>query len=80
MTKPASDISLSAYEEAALDREGVLRTTCSAEEESTGDGGLLSDDVRIPTDWPLPLIVQEFIRQESPAVFRTYGAGGEMLE
>ena len=45
MTKPASDISLSAYEEAALDREGVLRTTCSAEEESTGDGGLLSDDV-----------------------------------
>jgi hypothetical protein len=42
MTKPASDISLSAYEEAALDREG---TNPPLRDDASGDGGPLSDDV-----------------------------------
>jgi len=33
----------------------------------------------VPEDWPRPYVVQEFIRLEVPAVFRTYAAGGEIF-
>lgn len=32
-----------------------------------------------PAKWPRPFIVQEFIRMESPAVYRLYAAGGELF-
>lgn len=32
-----------------------------------------------PPRWPTAFVVQEFIRMESPEVFRTYGAGGELF-
>jgi len=30
-----------------------------------------------PEDWPLPYVVQEFIRMPNPEVYRLYGVGGE---
>lgn len=30
----------------------------------------------LPRNWPLPLVVQEFIRLDPPEVYRTYAAGG----
>jgi len=38
---------------------------------------MLTPDVALPADWPLPLVVQEFVAQERPEVFRLYGAGGQ---
>ena len=40
---------------------------------------LLRRGMTLPMDWPLPLIVQEFIRLEQPAVYRLYGAGGQLF-
>lgn len=31
----------------------------------------------LPKSWPLPLVVQEFVRLDRPEVYRTYAAGGE---
>jgi hypothetical protein len=31
----------------------------------------------LPRNWPLPLVVQEFIRLDRPEVYRTYGAAGD---
>ena len=31
----------------------------------------------VPKSWPLPLVVQEFIRLDRPEVYRTYAAGGQ---
>ncbi len=33
----------------------------------------------LPKGWPLPLLVQEFIRLDRPEVYRTYAAGGELF-
>ena len=33
----------------------------------------------VPTDWPRPYVVQEFIRLDDPAVYRTYAAGGHLF-
>jgi len=49
-------------------------TSCGA----AGHRLLISDEV-VPENWPRPYVVQEFIRQESPEVFRTYGVGGSMI-
>lgn len=40
---------------------------------------MLVGGMRLPADWPLPLVVQEFIRLDRPEVYRTYGAGGELF-
>lgn len=36
-------------------------------------------DMTLPKNWPLPLVVQEFIRLDRPEVYRTYVAGGELF-
>lgn len=33
----------------------------------------------LPRSWPLPLVVQEFVRLERPEVYRTYAAGGALF-
>ncbi len=33
----------------------------------------------LPGSWPLPLVVQEFIRLDWPEVYRTYAAGGKLF-
>lgn len=33
----------------------------------------------LPRGWPLPLVVQEFIRLDRPEVYRTYAAGGRLF-
>jgi hypothetical protein len=33
----------------------------------------------LPGSWPLPLVVQEFIRPDRPEVYRTYATGGELF-
>ncbi len=47
----------------------------------TGLGGsghrLLADGMLLPASWPLPLVVQEFIRMGSPEVYRLYSAAGQ---
>jgi glutathione synthase/RimK-type ligase-like ATP-grasp enzyme len=40
---------------------------------------LLAETARLPADWPLPLIVQEFIRMPRPEVYRLYAAGGQVF-
>jgi hypothetical protein len=40
---------------------------------------LLRPGLALPCDWPLPLVVQEFIRLERPEVYRLYGAGGQLF-
>lgn len=46
----------------------------------TGCGGsghrMLQSDGSIPENWPRPYVVQEFIRMETPEVYRLYCAGG----
>ncbi len=37
----------------------------------------LAAGMTLPASWPLPLVVQEFIRLDQPEVYRTYAAGGE---
>lgn len=38
---------------------------------------LLKPDAPMRSDWPRPYVVQEFIRLESPEVYRLYGVAGE---
>ncbi|MBY0527216.1 MAG: ATP-grasp domain-containing protein [Gemmataceae bacterium] len=49
----------------------------------TGCGGsghrMLTPGMALPKDWPLPLVVQEFVRLERPEVYRIYGAGGQLF-
>lgn len=40
---------------------------------------LLAADLPAPRDWPLPYVVQEFIRLDRPEVYRTYAAGGTLF-
>lgn len=40
---------------------------------------LLTPGMTLPRSWPLPLLVQEFIRLERPEVYRLYAAGGELF-
>jgi hypothetical protein len=40
---------------------------------------LLRPGLTLPKDWPLPLVVQEFIRLEQPEVYRLFGAGGQLF-
>lgn len=40
---------------------------------------LLRPGMVLPKEWPLPLVIQEFIRLERPEVYRTYAAGGELF-
>jgi len=40
---------------------------------------LLAEGVALPTDWPRPYVVQEFIELEAPEVYRLYCAGGELF-
>ncbi len=37
---------------------------------------ILMPGMQLPKDWPLPLVVQEFIKLDHPEVFRLYGADG----
>lgn len=39
----------------------------------------LTAGMRLPASWPLPLVVQEFIRLDWPEVYRTYAAGGQLF-
>lgn len=39
----------------------------------------LTPDMVLPRNWPLPLVVQEFIRLDRPEVYRTYAAGGQLF-
>ncbi len=62
-------------------REDAGRTWCLKYPTSCGGSGhrLLDAGMRLPKDWPLPLVVQEFVRLERPEVFRLYGAGGQVF-
>jgi hypothetical protein len=57
-------------------REWCLKfpTGCGA----AGHRGLVPG-LSLSGGWPLPLVVQEFIRLESPEVYRTYAAGGQSV-
>jgi glutathione synthase/RimK-type ligase-like ATP-grasp enzyme len=67
------------------DVENVLRTTstqwCLKFPTSCGGAGhrLLNADTVIPTDWPKPFVVQQFIPLAEPQVFRTYIAGANIF-
>lgn len=58
---------------------GPARQWCLKYPTSCGASGhrMLTAGMTLPRDWPLPLIVQEFIRLERPEVYRLYGAGGQ---
>ncbi len=49
----------------------------------TGCGGsghrMLTATTVAPPNWPMPFVVQEFIRLDQPEVFRTYAIGGEIF-
>lgn len=55
------------------------RRWCLKYPTSCGASGhrMLTEGMSLPKEWPLPLVVQEFIPLERPEVFRIYGAGGE---
>ncbi|WP_299410584.1 hypothetical protein [Acaryochloris sp. IP29b_bin.148] len=57
------------------------RNWCLKYPTSTGATGhrIFNAGTSIPTDWPLPIILQEFIELERPEVYRTYCAGGELF-
>jgi hypothetical protein len=57
-------------------REWCLKfpTGCGA----SGHRGLVPG-MALPKSWPLPLVVQEFVRLDRPEVYRTYAAGGELF-
>jgi hypothetical protein len=40
---------------------------------------LLVEGMTLPARWPLPLVVQEFVRMDSPEVYRLYCAAGKMF-
>lgn len=65
---------LSAFLAARPDREWALKypTGCGA-----SGHRFLHAETRLPDDWPVPFVVQEFIRMPEPEVYRLYGAGGE---
>ncbi len=49
----------------------------------TGCGGSghrrFTSGMTLPKSWPMPLVMQEFIRLENPEVYRVYVAGGELF-
>jgi hypothetical protein len=57
------------------------RTWCLKYPTSCGASGhrLLTPAMKLPKDWPVPLVVQEFVKLERPEVFRLYGAGGRVF-
>ncbi len=40
---------------------------------------MLTAGMSLPAGWPLPLVVQEFIRLDRPEVYRTYAADGKLF-
>lgn len=40
---------------------------------------MLEPGMVLPKDWPVPLVVQEFVRLDPPEVYRTYVAGGRQF-
>jgi glutathione synthase/RimK-type ligase-like ATP-grasp enzyme len=60
----------------AREREWVLKwpTGCGA-----GGHRLLRSATDVPEWWPRPYVVQEFIRMDAPAVYRSYGVAGELF-
>lgn len=58
------------------DREWVLKypTGCGA-----SGHRFLRAETRIPKDWPVPYVVQEFIQMPEPEVYRLYGVRGELF-
>jgi len=40
---------------------------------------MLAPGMKLPKDWPMPLVVQEFVKLERPEVFRLYGATGRVF-
>lgn len=73
------------YDDIETAKQNVLqessRTWCLKYPTSTGATGHRVFDVgtQIPTNWPLPIVLQEFIELERPEVYRTYCAGGEVF-
>lgn len=57
------------------------RTWCIKYPTSCGASGhrMLTPGMVLPKDWPLPLIVQEFIQLERPEVYRLYGANDHIF-
>jgi len=37
---------------------------------------LLTEETRLPGDWPKPLLIQAFVEMDRPEVYRLYGAAG----
>jgi len=72
--------------ESMADAERLLVTDPSREwclKFPTGCGAsghrFLTPGMTLPDGWPLPLVVQEFVRLERPEVYRMYGAGGRLF-
>ncbi|OWK41945.1 hypothetical protein FRUB_04023 [Fimbriiglobus ruber] len=65
-----------AHRRARPDQEWCLKfpTGCGA-----AGHRMLTDDVRVSSSWPRPLLVQEFVRLEKPEVYRLYAAGGKLF-
>ncbi len=40
---------------------------------------VLIPGISLPSNWPHPLLVQEFVRMDRPEVYRVYAAGGELF-
>lgn len=61
--------------------QDTSRTWCLKYPTSTGATGhrIFDAGTSIPTDWPLPIVLQEFIKLERPEVYRTYGIGSEIF-
>lgn len=61
--------------------ENPDRIWCLKYPTSCGASGhrILTSGMKLPKDWPGPLIVQEFIKLERPEVFRLYGASGRIF-
>lgn len=62
-------------------RENADRSWCLKYPTSCGASGhrMLTPGMQLPKDWPIPLILQEFVKLERPEVFRLYGAGGRVF-
>ncbi len=62
-------------------QESPNRDWCLKYPTSCGASGhrMLTPGMRLPKDWPVPLVVQEFVKLERPEVFRLYGAGGRVF-
>jgi glutathione synthase/RimK-type ligase-like ATP-grasp enzyme len=62
-------------------QENQSRDWCLKYPTSCGASGhrMLTTEMNLPKNWPVPLIVQEFVKLDHPEVFRLYGAGGRVF-